>query len=64
MYKSKPYEVNKGPQNTVILKFLKLNMNMQFVTNVYAMLTYLTYLSNSEHTNEQIYEKAIKGGLW
>ena len=28
--------------NTVILKLLKSNTNLQFVTGVYAMLTYLT----------------------
>ena len=42
LYKQKPLEVKVGPYNTVILKLLKSNMNLQFVTGVYAMLTYLT----------------------
>ena len=40
-YKRKPSEVNKGPYNGVILKLLKSNMNLQFVTGVYARLIYL-----------------------
>ena len=50
LYKRKPCDINIGPYNTVILKLLKANMNLQFVTDVYAMLTYLTsYLSKPEH---------------
>ena len=66
LYKWKPSELNIGPYNTVILKLLKANMNLQFVTGVYAMLMYLTsYLYKPEHTTyEKAYEKAIKGGLW
>ena len=49
-YKRRPSEVNIGPYNTVILKLLKSNMNIQFVTGVYAMLTYLTsYLCKPEY---------------
>ena len=48
--KRKPCEVNIGPYNTIILKLLKSNMNLQFVTGVYAMITYLTsYLCKPEH---------------
>ena len=51
LFKQKPCEVIFGPNNTVILKLLKSNMNLQFVTGVYAMLTYLTsYLCKPEHT--------------
>ena len=42
LYKQKPCEVNIGPYNTVILKLLKSNMNLQIVADVYAMLMYLT----------------------
>ena len=35
----KPCEVNIGPYNTVILKLLNANKNLQFVTGVYAILT-------------------------
>ena len=42
LYKRKPSEVNIGPYDTVILKLLKFNVNLQFVTGLYAMLTYLT----------------------
>ena len=42
IYKRKPCEVNIGPYSTIILKILKSNMNIQFVTDLYAMLTYLT----------------------
>ena len=61
-----------GPCNTVILKLLKSNTNLQFVTGVYAMLTYLTsYLCKPEHamtelmkkTSEEAYGKNIKGKM-
>ena len=39
LYKRKPREVNIGPYNTVILELFKSNVNLQFVTGVYAMLT-------------------------
>ena len=41
IYKRQPYEVNIGPYNTVILNIFQSNMNFQFVTGIYAMLTYL-----------------------
>ena len=37
MYEKKPCETHVGPYNTVILKFLKTNMNIQFVSGVYAL---------------------------
>ena len=40
---------------------LKANMNIQFVTCVYAMLTYLTsYLCKPEHTMSELMKKASK----
>ena len=41
IYKRRPCEVYVGPYNTVFMMILKSNMNIQFVTGVYAMLTYL-----------------------
>ena len=61
VYKRKPCEVNIGPYNTVILKLLKSNMNIQFVTGVYAMLTYLTsYLCKPEHAMSEFMKRASK----
>ena len=61
VYKRRPSEVNIGPYNTVILKLLKSNMNIQFVTGIYAMLTYLTsYLCKPEHTMSELMKKASK----
>ena len=61
LFKRKPSEVNIGPYNTVILKLLKANMNLQFVTDVYAMLTYLTsYLCKPEHAMSKLMKKASK----
>ena len=53
--------MNIGPYNTVILMLLKSNMNIQFVTGVYAMLTYLTsYLCKPEHTMSELMKKVSK----
>ena len=41
LYKWKPCEVNIGSYIAVILKVLKSNMNLQFVTGVCAVCTYL-----------------------
>ena len=38
-YKQKPCEVKIWPYNTVILKHLKSNAYLQFVTGVYEVLT-------------------------
>ena len=62
-YKRKLSEVNIGTHNTVILKLWKANMNIQFVTGVYAMLTYLaSYLCKPEHTMRDLMKKASKEG--
>ena len=60
LYKQKPREVNIGPYNIVILKLWKSIMNLQFVTSVYAMLTYLTYLFKPEHTMTRLMKKTSK----
>ena len=61
VYKRKPCEVNIGTYNTVILNLWKSNMNIQFATGVYAMLTYLTsYLCKLEHTVSELMKKASK----
>ena len=53
--------MNLGPYNTVILKFLKSNMNLEFATGVYAMLTYLTsYLCKPEHAVNKFMKKVSK----
>ena len=63
LFKQKACEVIFGPSNTVILKLLKSNMDLQFVTGVYAMLTYLTssYLGKPEHTKSKLMKKGSKG---
>ena len=67
LYKQKPCEVNIRPYNSVILKFLKSIMNLQFVTGIYAMLTYLTsYLCKPElmkKSSKETYRKDIKGKM-
>ena len=61
LHKQKPYEVNIGSYNTFILKLLKSYINLQFVTGVSAMLTYLTsYLCKPEHTTTKLTKKASK----
>ena len=61
-YKQKPFEVNLRPYNTVILKLIKPNMNLQFVTGVYVVLTYLlSYLCKPEYAMSEFMKKASKG---
>ena len=61
LYKRKPCEVNIGSYNKVILKLVKSNMNLQFVTDVHAMLTYLTsYLFKPGHAISELMKKASK----
>ena len=61
LYKRKPCEVNVGPYNTVILKLLKSNLNLQFVTGVYALLTCLTsYLCKPEYAVSERMKKTSK----
>ena len=59
--KQKPSKVNLRPYNTVILKLLKSNMNLQFSISAYAMLTWLTsYLCKPEYTVSELMKKASK----
>ena len=61
IYKRRPIEKDISPYNTVILSLLKSNMNIQFVTGVYGLLTYLTsYLCKPEHTMGELMKKASK----
>ena len=48
-----------GPHNTVLLSLLRANMNIQYVTGVYAMIIYLTsYLCKPEHTGSKLMKTA------
>ena len=49
-YKQKPNEKDVSPYNTVTLSLIKSSMNLQYVTGIYGLLTYLTYLRKSERT--------------
>ena len=50
-----------SPYNTVISASLKSNMNIQFVTGIYAVLAYLTsYLCKPEHAMGELMKKAVK----
>ena len=50
-----------SPYNTPILATLKANMNIQYVTGVYAVLACLTsYLCKPEHTLGELMKKAMK----
>ena len=61
MHHRTPSEVNISPYNTVILMTVKSNMNIQFVTGIYALLTYLiSYLCKPEHTMSELMKKAAK----
>lgn len=65
LYKSRLCEMNIVPYNTAILQLLKSNMNVQFVTGIYVMLTYLTsYLCKPEHTMSELIKKASKESYW
>jgi hypothetical protein len=60
-YKRKPNAIYISPYNTVILATLRSNMNIQFVTGVYAVLAYLTsYLCKPEHAMSELMKKTIK----
>ena len=59
LYKQKTCEVNIGPY-TVTLKLLKSNLTFQFVTGVYAMLTYLAVSEFIKKASKEAYGKGIK----
>ena len=51
IYKRRPAEKCISPYNPILLNSLKSNMNLQFVTGVYGLLSYLTsYLCKPERT--------------
>ena len=54
-------KVNIRPYNPVILKLVKSNMNLKFVTGVYIMITYLTsYLCKPNYAMSELMKKASK----
>ena len=54
-------ETRISPYNTAILATLRANMNIQYVTSVYAVLAYLTsYLCKAEHSMSELMKKAAK----
>ena len=59
-YKLKPNEKDISLYNTVILSLIKSNMNLQSVTGISGLLTYLTYLCKSERTMGELMRKAFK----
>ena len=60
-YKRNADETFISPYNTTILATLQANMNIQYVTNVYAVLVYLTsYLCKAEHSMSELMKKAAK----
>ena len=61
IYKQKPAKINTLHCNAAILKLLRANMNIEFVTRVYAMLVYLTlYLCKPKHTMSRLMKKVAK----
>ena len=51
----------KRSYNTVILKLFRTNIDLQFVTGVYAMLTYLrSYFCKPEHAASEVMKKSSK----
>ena len=64
LYKRQMNELDIVPYNPVLLRLLKPNMNIQFVTGVYGLFSYLTaYLCKPEKENERINEKGKQGIL-
>ena len=60
-YKWKPNEKDISLYNTAILNLIKSNMNLQYVTGMYGLLTYLaSYPCKSERTMGQLLWKAFK----
>ena len=61
VYKRKPNEGLISPYNTVLLSLLKSNMNLQFVTGIYGMISYLTkYLCKPEDRMSELMKKVSK----
>ena len=61
IYKRAPNETNIGPYNTVMISILQSNMNIQYVTNMYAVLAYITsYMCKPERNMSELMKKAHK----
>ncbi|XP_066926766.1 uncharacterized protein [Clytia hemisphaerica] len=61
LYKRTPNETNIGPYNTVMISILQSNMNIQYVTNMYAVLAYITsYMCKPERNMSELMKKAHK----
>ena len=61
LYKQRPCEVNIGLYNAVILKFLKSNVKLNYVTSVYTILTCLTsYLCKTEYAMSEHPKRPLK----
>ena len=57
--KRRPFQMNTVPYNTVILQLLKSNMNIKFLTGIYAILTYLiSYIIKPKDTTSEFMKKA------
>ena len=60
-HKKSSNELNMSPYSTVLLSFLRANMNIQFVIGVHGLLTYLTsYLCKPEKAMSELTKKASK----
>ena len=61
LYKRQANEINVVPYNTVLLTLLRSNMNIQFVTGSYGLLTYLTaYMCKDDKNMSELMKKASK----
>ncbi|XP_066930030.1 uncharacterized protein [Clytia hemisphaerica] len=61
IYKRAPNETNIGQYNTVMISLLQSNMNIQYVTNMYAVLAYITsYICKPERNMSELMKKAHK----
>ena len=61
LYKRYANECHISPYNTVILATLRANMNIQFITDIYGVLAYLTsYMCKPEHTMSELMKKMCK----
>lgn len=58
--KRKINEVNIVLYNIVILNLLKVDMSLQYMTGIFAMLTYSTYLCKPEHCTSESMNEASK----
>ena len=64
LYKRNINECNISPYNTVILNTLKANMNIQYVTDIYGVLAYLTsYMCKPEHTMSELMKGMCKENI-